>query len=125
MAEAQKERDEFQHKNEEFDQQRAALMNKATEEAQTERQRLLDEARKAADILSAKRQEALIDEAHNLNQALGLRTRQEVFAIARKALTDLAATSLEERMAEVFTRRLREMDEKAKAAVGAALKTLI
>jgi F-type H+-transporting ATPase subunit b len=33
-----------------------------------------------------------------------------VFAIARKALTDLAGTSLEERMGEVFTRRLREMD---------------
>jgi len=29
-AEAQKERDEFQHKNEEFDQQRAALLTKAT-----------------------------------------------------------------------------------------------
>ena len=28
-AEAQKERDEFQHKNEEFDQQRAALLSKA------------------------------------------------------------------------------------------------
>ena len=30
-AEAQKERDEFQHKNEEFDQQRAALLSKATD----------------------------------------------------------------------------------------------
>ena len=46
-AEAQKERDEFQHKNEEFDQQRAALLTKATDEAKAERQRLLDEARKA------------------------------------------------------------------------------
>ena len=58
-AEAQKERDEFQHKNEEFDQQRAALLSKATDEAKAERQRLLDEARKAADALSAKRQETL------------------------------------------------------------------
>ena len=33
-----------------------------------------------------------------------------MFAIARKALTDLATTNLEERMGEVFTRRLREMD---------------
>ena len=56
-AEAQKERDEFQHKNEEFDQQRAALLSKATDEAKAERQRLLDEARKAADVLSAKRGE--------------------------------------------------------------------
>src|SRR5665811_2539985 len=38
-AEAQKEHDEFQHKNEEFDQQRAALLSKAKEDAQAERQR--------------------------------------------------------------------------------------
>jgi F-type H+-transporting ATPase subunit b len=46
-------------KNEEFDQQRAALLSKATDEAKSERQRLLDEARQAADALSAKRQETL------------------------------------------------------------------
>ena len=113
-AEAQKDRDEFQHKNEEFDQQRAALMSKATDEAKAERQRLLDEARKAADALSAKRQETLRNDAENLNQAIARRTQEEVFAITRKALTDLATTSLEERMGEVFTRRLREMDGKAK-----------
>ena len=48
-AEAKKERDTFLHKNDEFDQQRAALLTKATEEAKTERQRLFDEARKAAE----------------------------------------------------------------------------
>lgn len=122
-AEAQKERDEFQHKNEEFDQQRAALLSKATDEARAERQRLLDEARKAADALSAKRQEALRNDANNLNQAIRRRTQQEVFAITRKALTDLATTSLEERMSEVFTRRLRTMDGKAKEGLGEALKT--
>ncbi|MCX5823051.1 MAG: F0F1 ATP synthase subunit delta [Deltaproteobacteria bacterium] len=122
-AKAQKERDEFQHKNEEFDQQRATLLNKATDEAQAERQRLLNEARKAADALSAKRQETLRSEEHNLHQAISRRTQQEVFAIARKALTDLATTSLEERLVEVFTRRLREMDGQAKAGLGEALKT--
>lgn len=75
----------FQH-NEEFDQQRAALLTKATDEAKAERQRLLDEARKAADALSAKRQESLADDARNLNQAITRRTQDEVFAIARKAL---------------------------------------
>src|ERR1017187_6487395 len=54
-ADAQKERDEFNHKNEEFDRQRAALFGKVTEEAKVERQRLLDEARKAAEALNAKR----------------------------------------------------------------------
>jgi F-type H+-transporting ATPase subunit b len=45
-----------------------------------------------------------------------------VFAIARKALTDLATTSLEERMAEVFTRRLGALDEQAMEAFANALK---
>src|SRR5271155_620168 len=89
VTEAQKERDDFQHKNELFDQQRAALFSKATDEAKAERQRLLDEARKAADALSAKRQETLQNDAHNLSQSILRRTQQEVFAIARKTLTDL------------------------------------
>ena len=122
-AEAIKERDEFLHKNEEFDQQRAALLSKATEEAKAERQRLLDDARKAADAWSAKRQEALRSDANTLNQAIRRRTQQEVFDIARKALKDLATTSLEECMTEVLTQRLRAMDGNVKDALGAALKT--
>lgn len=122
-AEAQKERDEFQHKNEAFAQQRAALLNKAKEEAKAERQRLLDEARQATDALSAKRQETLRNDARHLNQAIGRRAQQEVFAIARKALTDLAGTSLEARMSEVFMRRLREMDEPTRAGLAVALKS--
>ena len=122
-AEAKKERDEFQHKNEEFDKQCAALLSRATDRANAERQRLLEEAGKAADDLSAKRQETLRSEGHALNQALLRLTRQEVFAIVRKALTDLATTNLEERLGEVFTRRLREMDGQAKEGLADALKT--
>ncbi|MDH4097257.1 MAG: hypothetical protein OEU87_02985 [Nitrospira sp.] len=123
QMEARKERDEFQHKNEEFARQRAALLSQATDEAKAERQRLLEEARQAADAMSAKRQETLRNEAHYLNQAIGRRTQQEVFAIARKALSDLATTSLEERLGAVFIRRLQEMDGEAKAGLAKALKT--
>jgi F-type H+-transporting ATPase subunit b len=49
-------------------------------------------------------------------------TQKEVFAITRKALTDLATTSLEERMGEVFDRRLRELNGQAKNVLGEALK---
>ena len=121
-AEAQKERDEFKHKNEEFDQQRAALLSKATDEAKAERQRLLDEARKAAAALSSKWQETLRNDEHNLSQAISGRVQQEVFAIARKALTQLAGTSLEERMVDVFVRRLRELKDVEKDGLKSALK---
>jgi F-type H+-transporting ATPase subunit b len=120
-ADAQKDRDEFRHKNEKFDQQRAALLSKATDEARAERLRLLDEAGKAADALTAKRQEALTNEVRSLNQAIGSRTRDEVFAIARKTLTDLATVSLEERIGEVFTRRLHSLNGEAKECVAKAL----
>jgi F-type H+-transporting ATPase subunit b len=109
-AEASKERDEFQHK-------------KATDEANAERERLLDEARKAADALREKNLDAMRSEAKTLRQAISQRTQHEVFAIARKTLADLATVSLEERLGEVFTRRLRKMDEAPKASLGAALKT--
>ena len=78
-AEAQKERDDFQHKNEAFDQERAALLKKATDEANAERQRLLDEARKDADALRAKRQDALRNEQRNLSQEIIRWTQKEVF----------------------------------------------
>jgi F-type H+-transporting ATPase subunit b len=122
-AEAQKESDEFKHKNEELDQQRAALLKKATEAAKAEGQTFLDDARKAADALSAKRMETLRNDAVDLRQDISRSTQQEVFAIARKVLKDLATTSLEERLGEVFTRRLKEMDDQTKAGLAEALKT--
>jgi F-type H+-transporting ATPase subunit b len=122
-AEAQKESDEFKHKNEEFDKQRAALLSKATQDAETERQKLMDEARIAADVLSAKRQESLRNDTKNLNQAISLRTQQEVFAIARKTLRDLSTTTLEECMTGVFIRRLQGMDSQTKNGLLNVLKT--
>jgi len=122
-AEAQRERDEFQQKNEEFDQQRDDLLSKAKDEVKAERQRLLEEARQAADALRAKRQDALKREHQSLNEEITRRTREEVFAIARKTLTDLAGTNLEKRLGEVFTRRLRELDGGAKESLATALQT--
>jgi len=123
VAEAQKERDDFQHKNEAFDQERAALFKKATDEAKAERQRLLGLARKDADALRAKRQDALQSEQVNLSQEIVRWTQKEVFAIARKTLADLASTSLEERVGEVFVHGLRALTGTAKEQLAAALKT--
>ncbi|WP_292387676.1 F0F1 ATP synthase subunit B [Methanosarcina sp. UBA5] len=122
-AEAQKEKDDFKHKNEEFDQQRSALLNKAKEEAKAEHQRLLEEIRKEASDLRAKQQEALRNEEQNLSQEISHRTQQEVFNIARKALTDLAGTSLEERVVDVFVQKLRNMKDEEKNQLVSALST--
>ena len=121
-ANAEQERNMLQHKNEVFEQQRAALLSQAIEEAKAERLRLLDAARQESDGLRAKRQEALRSEQQSLSKALTHRTREEVFAIARKALADLAGITLEERMVDVFLRRLRELDDTGMAELKLAFK---
>jgi F-type H+-transporting ATPase subunit b len=121
-AAATKERDEFQHKNTEFDQQRAGLLSKATDEAKAERERLIEAARKDADALRAKRDELLRSDAKKLNESIAQRTQVEVFAIARKTLADLAGVSLEERAADAFATRLRALDDSAKGKLGEAIQ---
>jgi F-type H+-transporting ATPase subunit b len=123
LAEAQKQGDLYRTKTEAFDKQRAALLQTATDAAETERQRLLDQARKDADALGVKRRDAQIDEANTLAQSIARRTGEQVFAIARKALADLASASLEERVVEMFIQRLRQMSGQAKDDLGDALKT--
>ena len=120
-AEAEMERTNFEEKNKAFDQQRSALLGKAADEAKAERERLIDQAKKDAENLRANQADALRRDQIRLASEITLLAEKEVFAIARKALTDLATVSLEERVGEIFTRRLRELDPKAKELLGAAL----
>jgi F-type H+-transporting ATPase subunit b len=122
-AEAQQIRAEFQQKNEVFDQQRAAMLTLATDDANAERLRLLDTARLEADALQVRQLEAQRNEAYQLNQSIGRCTQQAVFAIARKALADLAELSLEQSFCNVFMRRLAEMDVKSRQGFSDAFKT--
>ena len=121
-ADAEKEKDEFKKKNAEVDAQRAALFVKATNDAKAEGARLLVEARKAADALRAKLRAASEGEERDLHQSVRRRTEQGVFAVARKTLTDLAGTSVEQCMGDLFARRLREMDASSKKNLGDAIR---
>ncbi|MBR9858912.1 MAG: F0F1 ATP synthase subunit B, partial [Gammaproteobacteria bacterium] len=118
QAGALRERDEFIHKNREFEQQKAEQLERVVAEASAERRRLLEETKQAADALSAQRQQALQREQQNLNEALARHTREEVFAIARKTLTDLADTSVEQRMAGVLVQRLRALSPAQRTELG-------
>lgn len=120
-ADAQKEKDEFKRKNEELDQQQATLFKKVKDEVKAERQRLLEDARKEASDFRSKQQEALRNDVQNLNQSISRRVQQEVFAVTRKALKDLAGTSLEERTVDVFAQKLRELKGEEKEQLTSTL----
>jgi F-type H+-transporting ATPase subunit b len=120
---AQKEHNDFDKKTKDFDQQRAALLSKATDDAKAEHDRLVDAAKKEADALRAAQATLLNNDQARLGKAITNTAKDEVFAIARKTLMDLATASLEERIGAVFTRRLGEMDAKSKEVLGAALRS--
>ncbi len=121
--EAQKQRDEFEQKNTTFDQERAALLKKAKEETQAERDRLLETARKDADALSTKRSDELLAEQQSMSEAITRRTHEEVFSLARKTLQDLAAVSLEERMCDVFIQNVRSLNGEVKKELAASTQS--
>jgi len=121
QLEAGQERDTFRQKNEGFDQERDGLMQKVKDAADTESKRLLAAGRQAAEAASNKLQQALRDEAEGVKRAIAARAQQEVFAIARKTLTDLAGANLEARIGAAFVGRLRGLDDGAKAGLSKAL----
>ena len=121
-AEAEQETKEFKQKKADLDRARVALMDKARGESEAERQRLLDEGRKDAETLRAQRRASMLTEEQGLNDQLRCLVQDEVFAIACKALADLATTSLEERMTDVLIRKLRDLEAPAKEAFASALR---
>ncbi len=122
-TQASKERDDFRRRNETFEQQRAQLFRQAAEDARAEGQRLLTEARQTADALGVQRRAALEGETRDMTRVIRDRAQDEVFAIARRALKDMADASLEGRICEMFISRLKNMDKQAKLELSDAFKS--
>lgn len=113
-AEAKKEQDDFTKKNADFDQHKKALMDKAVADVATQRQKLLDEAKDAANKLSAKLEAASKEKQQTEQKEIAQKTQKEVFAITRKALTEIASVSLEEQSVGTFIKRLNDLKDKEK-----------
>lgn len=109
-AGAKKEQDEFNKKNQDFDDQKKAMMDKAIAETNDQRQKLLDEAKTEAAALKDKLDKASREAQNNLNALIAQKTGQEVFAVSRKALADLAGLSFEEQAVNLFMKRLNDIN---------------
>src|SRR5450432_659912 len=104
--EAQKSQDDFARKNRVFDDQRAELYTKACSDANAEGTRLLDRVRKESADARSIQESSLREDQRKLSDDITRLATAEIFEIARKTLADLATVSLEERVSEVFNRRL-------------------
>jgi F-type H+-transporting ATPase subunit b len=119
-AAATSEREQFERKNKDFDAERAALLDAARVQAKAEGQKLIELARQQADALRLRLQDSWRDEQQLLGAEISRRTRDEVYAIARKTLADLAGVGLEQRMAQVLIERLGTLGASERALLAAA-----
>jgi F-type H+-transporting ATPase subunit b len=122
-ADAKKEKEEFRKRNDAFDKERNDLMKKAVEETQTEKSRLMEEARKDALALREKLEKILKEDQEHIGEEITRKTKKEVFSIARKALKELADSTLETQMVNVFITRLESLDKDEEKKLIAAFKS--
>jgi F-type H+-transporting ATPase subunit b len=113
-VQAGKEREDLRLQTETLQGRREELLRAAAAAADLQRQHLLEQARAEAQDLRGKSLEALTTEHAELQLEIVSRTRREAFALSRKTLAGLADTTLEDRMLEVFIRRVQDLTDAQK-----------
>lgn len=121
-AEAEKEQKDYKKKIDEIEARRSSLLKEATQDAKKEQQRLLEEARTKYEELRTRLEKSLQEEQEQIATEVRNKTQQEVFAIARKVLTNLASHSLEEQITAVFLRKITELNHEERQTFISALK---
>ncbi|MDD3721128.1 MAG: hypothetical protein PHW92_01390 [Lutibacter sp.] len=120
-AEAKKDQDLYRQKNEVFDKERSVKMNEVYEQIDSEKQRLLEEVRKESTELRSKFEDSFKQQELEIMDSLKLKTKEAVFAIASKTLSDLANANLEEQVIKVFIEKIKNLDKMDKSKFIAAL----
>lgn len=114
-AEAKKDQDLFRQKNEDFDKERTVKMNLAQEDVNSEKERLFEEVRNESNALRSKFENSFKQRKQELIDTLKRKTKDEVFAIVAKTLSDLANTKLEDQVIHVFIKKIGNLDEVEKS----------
>ena len=87
------------------------MLNEASIAAEAKRKELMEKVRADVELIKVRWQDMLIREQEAFFQDLRQRASQQIYATARQALMDLADADLEQRIVDVFIRRIRELDK--------------
>ena len=121
-ASAEQEAELFRAKNREFEDNRDQMLARAKKEAEAHRRQLMEAARLDTEKAQAEWLETLAREREGLLQNFRERLGQEVFALARRGLKELADANLEEQILKVFVERLQALDPAERGAIVAAVR---
>ncbi len=118
MQLAEHEKEEYKKKNEDIDLKKADLIKKAEEEAGQHKIEILEDVRKEGEAIQGKWKKAILDQGRFLTESLSNQTEKEVIEIARKTLSDLSDTRVEERIVQVFINKFEEISADEFAKIG-------
>jgi F-type H+-transporting ATPase subunit b len=121
--EAEREAEAHRKKTRELDEKRQEMLSHAKQEVEVKRKELMKKARDEVDLIQARWREAVQREKDSFLRDLRQRAGKQVYAIARRALADLANADLEHRMIEVFIERIVELDEKKQRALAESIRS--
>lgn len=121
-SEARQEKELFIRKNEEFDREHATQLEEAQKRVEAKKKRLYEEARQETNALRLKLEESVKQQEQELQETIKRRTKEEVFAIAGKTLSDLANAELEEQVVNVFIKKMRNLNEEDQKKFKKALR---
>jgi F-type H+-transporting ATPase subunit b len=115
--EAEQEADTYRQKANELDDLRRQMLDKMEQEVETWRQEKLAEARVEVEETQHRWYQAIQQDQEALVSQLRHRTVEQVLAISRRALADLANTELERQIIARFIELIRQPDGDARLAL--------
>lgn len=106
----------------ELEDQRGAMLSTAREEAEAWRKEMTAEAREEIEASKIRWKHALEKEKQTFLRQLRQRTGEEVYAISRRVLGDLAGVEMEKMMIDAFLKRLGDLEQSKREEIAGAAR---
>ncbi|MEN6637714.1 MAG: hypothetical protein ABFC95_00790 [Smithella sp.] len=112
----------YEKRNQQLSETKEKMLNEATMAADAKRKELMDNVRQEVEQVKTRWQDMLLREKEAFFHDLRQRAAMQLYATARKALSDLADADLEERIMDEFIRRVKGLDEEKSVQMRNAIR---
>jgi len=112
----------YEEKNSSLQVQAEKMLNTAREAAKNRQEELMDQARKEVDAIRQRWVETVLQEKAAFLGSLRQRTGQQVYAIARRILADLADMDIEQKMIDILIDHIRFLEPAEREKIRSALE---
>ena len=113
---------ELEAEKQKLEDRRQEILAQAKEDAENRRKQLLEEAREDVKVQERQWRDALQRQKDSMVRDLKRMVQNQVYAISRRALSDLAGVDVDEQATNAFLEQLRRMDQAEKDAMDAAIR---